>query len=229
MTGMGHNKPPSLIEIAKTLTASWGMWMGDYPVVLDEVQARESKMELDRAKLLLKDLEDERKSKTAPLLDQVDTIRNEYRQPERTLGNVINEMMERLQAYVRAEEKKREAIAEEAARKARELEEAAREAERLEQERLDDAAKGEVGINVVEITEQADQAFDAYARAEREAIMARKDARVKIGGGFSRAMGMREREILDVVDAIAALTELGVTENIKMAILTSARAFKKIH
>src|SRR5580658_5375110 len=110
MTGMGHNKPPSLIEIAKTLTASWGMWMGDYPVVLDEVQARESKMELDRAKLLLKDLEDERKSKTAPLLDQVDTIRNEYRQPERTLGNVINEMMERLQAYVRAEEKKRERL-----------------------------------------------------------------------------------------------------------------------
>lgn len=224
-----HNNPPEVLELSREVIQSISDWMAENPNVPNEDKAREAKVQIDRVKLCIKDIEAERDGKVRPLNEKVAAINADYRKPRRVLGDLLDEMLARLQDFIRREEHRRAKIAEEAARKAREAEEAALEAERLEKERLDDAAKGEVGVNIAEVIEKADDAFENYERAEREAIMARKDARVKVGGGFARAISMREKEILDVVDAIAALTELGATENIKAAILTSARAFRKIH
>lgn len=223
------NNPPEVLDLSREVIQSISDWMGENPSVSDEATARSAKMQVDRAKALIKDLEAERDGKVRPLNEKVASINADYRKPRRLVGDLLDEMLARIQDYVRKEEHRRAKIAEEAARKAREAEEAALEAERLEKERLDDAAKGEVGVDVAAVIEKADDAFEDYQRAEREAIMAQRDAKVKIGGGFARALSMREKEILDVVDAIAALTDMGATENIKQAILTSARAFRKIH
>jgi hypothetical protein len=229
MTTMGHNNPPDNLETAKAVAATISEFMSENPIVFSEEEARLYKIQIDRAKLQIKDLEAERDSKVRPLNEKVASINADYRKPNRILGDLLAEALARVQDFVRKEEYRRAKIAEEAARKAREAEEAALEAERLEKERLDDAAHGEVGVDIAEVIEKADDAFEDYQRAEREAIMARKEAKVRVGGGFARALSMREKEILDVVDAIAALTEIGATENIKAAILTSARAFRKIH
>lgn len=229
MIDRDHNNPPEMLELSRDVAKSVSEWMADNPVVQDEETARSAKVQIDRLKLCAKDLEAERDGKVRPLNEKVAAINADYRKPRNLLGDLLFEVMGRVEHYVRQEEQRRAAIAAEAARKAREAEEAALEAERLERERLDDAAKGEVGVDIAEVIEKADDAFEEYQKAEREAIMAKRDAKVKVGGGFARALSMREREILDVVDAIAALTEIGATENIKQAILTSARAFRKIH
>lgn len=223
------NNPPEVLELSRDVAKSISGWMADNPNIPDEKAAREAKVQIDRAKLAIKDLESERDAKVRPLNDKVASINADYRKPRNLLNDLLSEMLARVQDFVRKEEHRRAKIAEEAARKAREAEEAALEAERLEKERLDDAAKGEVGVDIASVIEQADDAFEEYQRREREAIMAQRDAKVRVGGGFARALSMREKEILDVVDAIAALTEIGATENIKQAILTSARAFRKIH
>lgn len=224
-----HNNPPEVLELSRDVAKSISEWMADNPNIPDEKAAREAKTQIDRAKLCIKDMEAERDGKVRPLNEKVASINADYRKPRSILNDLLAEMLGRVQDFVQQEERRRAAIAEEAARKAREAEEAALEAERLEKERLDDAANGEVGVDIASVIEKADDAFDTYQKAEREAIMANRDARVRLGGGFGRALSMREKEILDVVDAIAALTEMGATENIKQAILTSARAFRKIH
>jgi len=224
------NNPPEVLELSRDVAKSISEWMAENPNVPDEKIAREAKIQIDRAKMCVKDMEAERDAKVRPLNDKVASINADYRKPRNLLNDLLSEMLARVQDFVRKEEHRRAKIAEEAARKAREAEEAALEAERLEKERIDDAAKGEVGVDIASVIEQADDAFEEYQKAEREAIMAQRDAsRVRIGGGFARALSMREKEILDVVDAIAALTEMGATENIKQAILTSARAFRKLH
>ena len=72
-----------------------------------------------------------------------------------------------------------------------------------------------MGLDLAVVTEQADTAFEEYERAQRAAIRAQADTRVKIAGGFSRAITLKEKEILDVENVNEALIELGLTANIK--------------
>jgi hypothetical protein len=225
----GHNNPPEMIELAASTASSISAWMADNPVVATEENARDAKLQIDRAKLCIKDLEAERDRRTRPLIDRLLTVREEYRGPRRLIGTILDEMLYRLQIFVRAEERKLAIRAEEAAAKTLEAERAARDAEKIEQEKLDDASEGEVGIDVAEVTSNADQAFEDYQKAARQAVLAQRETHVKIGGGFSRAIGLRKKETLHVVDCFAAIGELGVTTDIALAILKSARTFRKLN
>lgn len=229
MNEIGHNKPPEAIELASDVIGFISAYMADYPVIQKEEDARLMKVQIDRAKLCIKDLEAERDGKVRPLNNRVDDINGTYRKSRRMLGNLLDEMLGRLQDFVIKEEQRREEMARVAALKAKTLELAAKEAERLEQERLDDIAKGEVGVDVAEVISNADDAFEEYQRAEREAILAKKDTHVKVGGGFSRAIGLREKETLTVTDYTLALRDMGLTSDIEDAILKAARAWRKVH
>lgn len=224
-----HNNPPEVIDLASDVVQNISAFMAEMPVVGSEDAARGMKLQIDRVKLCVKDLEAERDGKVRPLNEQVDAINSRYRKPRTMLGNLLSEMLKRVHDFVKKEEHIRAMVALEAERKAREAERAAIEAERIERERLDDAAKGEIGINVAEVTADADEAFEAYERAERQAIIARKDIHLKIGGGLSRAIGVKEREILSVKEPFLAMMMMGVTPDIEEAILKSARAWRKVH
>lgn len=225
-----HNNPPDMIETAGEVTRNISQWLADFPTCSSEEEARQLKLQIDRAKLCLKDLDDERTGRLQPLTLMVNGIRESYRRAGTPLEAVLNQMFEVMNGYLRREEERRIALAAEAERLAREAEAKAREAERLEFEKRDDALQGEVGIDVAEYSEKADSAFEEYTAAERAAILARKEAKVRVGGGFSRAIGLRKRETLDIEDPIAVIRDLGtVPENVKSALLTAARAFRSVH
>lgn len=223
---IGGNSPPSQIVFTQETTSVLGEWLKDNPVVQTEEQARAGKLLVDRARLCVQDLEAERDSKVRPLNTQVKTINDEYRCPRETLEKINQELLLRLDAYVKAEEEKRQAIAEAARKAAEEAERLARDAEHLEREAILDARAG-VESDVVSTTVAADAAYEEYQRLQRGADRAERDTNVRIGGGFSRSLGQRNRETLSVTDPIKALAEIGYTEKILEAIVSEAREFRR--
>jgi hypothetical protein len=226
---IGHNNPPEVLELSSAVIASISSHMADNPVVETEEAARGMKVQIDRAKHAIKDLEAELAGKVRPFLAAEEMIREDYRPKRRMLGDLLDEMLARLQIFVSKEQDRREQEAAKLAALAQEARLRALEAERIEMEKLDDASKGEIGVNVAEVIQQADQAFETYQKAERQATVAQKETHVKIGGGFGRAIGMRKKETLVITRANAAIAAMGVTDDIRDAILKSARAYRTVH
>jgi predicted glycosyl hydrolase (DUF1957 family) len=75
--------------------------------------------------------------------------------------------------------------------------------------------------------EEARRVAEAAEAAARAAERAERDTHVRIAGGFTRALGLRTREILTVTDWKAAIEEIGLTDAIRDAILIGARAYRK--
>ena len=226
MSGIGHNKPPSAIELTAECFIDTGDWLKANPVVQNEDDARACKAMVDRASATLKDLEAERSAKTTPLRLQVDEINSEYRSPRTTLEKLRDELLSRLAAFMDAEKAKREAAAAEAKRIADEAEREAREAEAKEHEAIKDAQVG-VETDVASATVEADQKFQAFEKASRFAARAERETKVKVGGGFTKALGFKTQEVLVLEDAHKAIETMGVTDKIREAILSSARDYRK--
>jgi hypothetical protein len=229
MNEIGHNNPPEVLELVETVISDISMVMADIPVVEDERAAREMKTGIDRAKLCIKDLDAELADKVRPLLAAEEGFRGQYRPKKAMLNNLLDEMLDRVQVFVKAEQRRREQAAALLVAQAHEARRKAEEAERIELEQLDNASKGEVGINVAEVIGDADEAYEAYCKAERQAEIAQKDTRVKVGGGFSRAIGMRKSETLSIDDQYVALKVMGLTPDLTEAFFKSARAYRKVY
>ncbi len=226
---IGHNNPPSMIEAADYTANDISAWLAENVVIETSEQALDAKLMLDRGKLCKADLDAERRKLVDPLNQEVKQINDRYRPPDTLLDKVINEIKVRGNAYLKREEDKRKAAAAEAARIAAEKEAAAREAERLEKEAFQDANSGELGINIVAASREADSRFTEYQKAQRAADRAEKETHVKFGGGFTRAASLRQQETLVVTDAVRALQAIGASEKIKEAIIKSARAYRKVY
>lgn len=227
MSEIGHNRPPSQIETVVEVTDSLNCWLRDHPVIQDEASARDAKLLIDRAKLGGKDLDDERTKQVKPLNDQVAEINERYRQPRDLLKKVTDELLRRVVDFIAREEAIRIKAAEEARQKAETAERLAREAEAREQEVKDDAAQGAV-VDVLEASQDADSAFSEYRLLDRQRALAERQSKVRIGGGFGRALSLRAKETLTVTDACAAITTLGVTPDITAAIIKAARSYRTI-
>jgi hypothetical protein len=226
---IGHNNPPEVLELADGVISDISICMGAMPVVQDEATARIMKVQIDRAKHAIKDLEAELAGKVRPFLAAEEMIREDYRPKRRMLGDLLDEMLARLQIFVSKEQDRREQEAAKLAALAQEARLRALEAERIEMEKLDDASKGEIGVNVAEVIQQADQAFETYEKAERQATVAQKETHVKIGGGFGRAIGMRKVETLKITDWRVAIAGMGLTNGMREEILKMARAYRRVH
>lgn len=226
MAGIGDNNPPSMTETAGETMRDISAWMAEN-VVITEDTAKEAKLFLDRGKLCLKDLDDERDGKVRPLNEQVKEINAGYKAPRVQLEAVLSGLSDRITGFIKEEKRKREEAAREAARIAEEAERNAREAERLEQDAIGSASSGELGVDIAAHVVEADNAFRDFEKAQRAAALAEKETKVRIGGGFQRAAGLRQKEKLIVVNAQFALDEMGATEDIKEAMIKSARAFRK--
>jgi hypothetical protein len=227
---LGHNQPPDMTVTAVETARDLSDWMSENPVIENEDQARGAKLYIDRGSLCVKDLEDERSGKVRPLNEQVSEINSHYRTPRESLNSILSILKSRMGAYLHAEEIKRLRIAEEAARLAEQAEEAARQAERKEHEVIEAAAHGELGLDIIDATGRADKAFKDYQKADRQAALAERETKVRIGGGFTRAIGLRSRESIIINDPIAAIQDIGLRNEIILdAIETASRAYKKLH
>lgn len=227
---IGDNNPPDMTITVGEVSKDLSDWMSEHPVITNEDEAREAKLFVDRGSLAIKDLEDERKGKTAPLNEQIETINNHYRAPRELLKGVVDELKRRFDSFLLLEERKRIAAAEEAARLAEQAEQAARDAERKEREAFEDADSGVVGLDIAVVTADADKAFSDYQKAARQAQLAERETKVKVGGGFRRALSLRNKEVIVVENPIAAIQEIGLdNEAVIEAIISASRAFKKLH
>jgi hypothetical protein len=223
------NNPPDMGVTAAETAAALSQWMSGVPVVETAEQAREGKVYIDRAKLAIADLEDERTGKVRPLNEQVGVINAYYRQPRELLGRVLHELEQRIAVFIRKEEEKRRQIAEEARQRAEEAERLAREAEERERDAVASAQLGECDISIGDSIEAADTAFEDYQKAKREADLAERETKVKIGGGFSRAIGLKVKDIITVTDGQLALSAIGLTAGIEAEIVKAARAYHRLH
>lgn len=233
---IGDNNPPGPIDHAQTVIDDINAWLGDHPVVETEDQAREAKPYLDRAKNALDEIESERDGKVRPLNETVDAINVKYKALHNTekkkpgqFDKIVNELKARVAAFLAAEEARREREAEEARRNQEEAERIAREAERREHEALQNAAAGELDIDVAEVTQAADTAFKEYELQSRFAARAERDTKVKIGGGFENAVSLRSVETLHLDSYGLALKAIGPNDKIRDAILSAARDYRKLH
>jgi hypothetical protein len=226
----GHNQPPDMAVTAVETAKDLSDWMAENPVIENEDQARGAKLFIDRGSLCIKDLEDERKTKVRPFMEEVNQLNSHYRSPRESLNSILSILKSRMGAYLHAEETKRLRVAEETARIAEQAEEVAREAERKEREVIEAAAHGELGLDILNATGQADQAFKDYQKADRQAALAERETKVRVGGGFTRALGLRNRECIIINDPIAAIQDIGLRNEIILdAIETASRAYKKLN
>lgn len=223
---LNHNNPPSAIEFSVESADALGDWLKINPVIETEEVARDGKLLVDRARRCLADMEDERKQRQAPLQAQLDGIRDEYRSPRNILEKILAELKVRLDAYVKAEETRRQEALAAARKAAQEAERLAREAEDRERAAADDAKYG-VEADTATATRDADAAFREFQRREREVARSERDLDVKIGGGFGRALSTRFKEELVVVDPAAAIESMGWSGRVLAAILSDAREYRR--
>ena len=224
-----HNNPPGMVETINDVANDLNEFLKEHPVIENGKDAAEAKVFIDRAKLGIQDLEAERDGKVRPLNEQVKEINAYYRGPRSLVESILDELQQRITGFLKAEERKRIEAAREAARLVEVAELAARDAERAEQDALISVAGGELGVDIKAVVVEADRAFAEYQKAERQAVIAERDTKVKIGGGFSRALGLKEEKTIVVRDFIAAVQQLGPTEHIVEAIKKSARMYKKLN
>ena len=229
MNDIGHNLPPDMTITAGEVTMDLSGYMAENPIIETEEQAREAKVFIDRGSLCVKDLEDERTAKVRPLNEQVKQINDHYRSPRELLESMVNELRNRISAFMLQEEAARLAIAEAARRAAEDAERVAREAEARERGAYEEASAGTLGVDLGSVTAEADTKFKEFERAAHKAALAEREAKVRIGGGFSRALGLKNKEELVIVDADAAFKAIGMNDYIEEALLKSARAYRKLH
>ena len=112
---IGHNQPPSALELASSSIEDLRRFLKDNPVIGNEDEARAAKLIFDRVAIALKGIEDERKSKVDPLNLQVRAINTEYHRWHNSGGKpglwdmLLKTLKDRMTAFARAEEAKRQA------------------------------------------------------------------------------------------------------------------------
>lgn len=219
----------SPLEIAAEQTEILAKWLADHPVIQSEEEAREAKIVYDRGYNAKADLEAVKEKEVTPLHTAWQNGLAKYRQPVASITTAVKSVWDRMQDWLKKEQDRKIDEAEAARKAAFVAEMAARQVEAAEREAKENASQGEVGVDVVAATAQADSAFADYKHADRDAARAMQATEVRVSGGIGRAIGIRREKVLILDDGAKALAALGVTEDIRTAILKSARAYKKLN
>lgn len=225
---VGHNNPPPA-EVVGGLDTELRAWIKEHPVLQDAAEANKAAQLALRAKKTLDDIEDDRKRRVGPLNAQVKEINAEYAEAATPIQSALVVLRGRMTDYATAEERRRQEEAERLRLEAIERQRAASEAIRDAAEAETNAGFGET-VDVVAAKQNAVRLFNESRKADRAFARAEKASEhVHLAPGLDgRAMSLRNREELSVTDAAAAIGATGITEGIAEAILTAARAYKKL-
>lgn len=224
---IGHNNPPSALALAVEAITDLRIFANDHPAITDHDGAKAANLQISRGKLILKDLDAERRSRVDPLNVEVKAINAEVKTVSDPLEKTVAAIEAPLKAFLRAEEERRLREAEEVRRAAAEAERIAREAEAREREAIENAAAGDLDADRIGATLEADAAFSRFEHANRAAARADRDTKVRVGGGLGRAASLRTVEELVITDAAAAIAAMSGDVDLEDAIRTAARRFRK--
>lgn len=225
---VGHNNPPSPLEIVKPIIASISGWLAENPVIQEQSVASKASEFVSNIIRHEKDLKDELERLTRPLNNEIKAHRDAYKPPQDILAKLKAELKSRQNAYAMAEEDRRRKIAEEARRAAEEAERLAREAAAREAEAAENAAVGEV-VDIGEAMLEADEAIRVAQLAAREAARAERDSHVRMKAGNARAMSLRTTLVFEIVDPVGAMIDLPLTPGLEAEFIKAARAYHKEH
>ena len=226
---IGHNAPPSPIDYAREAMEDLNGFLTNNPVIDTTEQAKEGALYVERSRKTIQDLEDDRKKNVQPLNDKVKQINEVYRHVRDPFDGVLSELRRRLTDFAARTEAARIKAAEDARKLAEAAEMEARRAEEAEREVKQNASLGEI-TNVAAAIVEADQAFSRFSQADRAASIAERDTHVRLPSQLGgKALGLRTKETLILESAIVAIQATGITPQIEEAVLTAARAFRKLH
>ena len=224
---VGANNPPGPIDSAREAMDELSAWLKEHPVIQSHPEAKEGGGWVERTRIALGTMEDERKAKVDPINAKLTAINGAYRVVREPLEKTLKELRRRLTDFASAEEAKRIAELQRLADERNEAERLAREAEAREQDAIACADVGECA-DVGGAINEADAAFKDFEKAAKAEAIASKNVPVRLGSVMGgRSQSMRTVEVLVIEDATKAIKAIGLTEKIQQAILSSARDFKK--
>ncbi len=231
---VGHNNPPDTIQSAKEAGVDLSAFLKDHPVISSPEEAKLGGAYVERTRINLAAMEDERKVRVEPLNQQLSAINGAYRVVREPLEKILKELRRRLTDYASAVEAARIAEVNRLAAERAEAERIAREAEQREQDAIAMADVGECTDAGMAITE-ADAAFKTFAKAARAEAIAERNVPVKIASVMGhRGLSMRTVEVLFISNAHAAIDAMTIAngeipEKLHDALLSCARDHRKAH
>jgi hypothetical protein len=226
---IGDNMPPTPIDLGRAAYREISEFLAENPVVETEEQARAFKLTLDRTKSVLGDIEAAKDADCQPLYATWKSMVATYTPAIAHLTTLTVELKARLSKFMRAQEAIKEAEATRKQQEAFEAAESARNAALEAKEAFENAAVGECNIDLATKLETAESTNAAAVKADHQAQLAEHDSHIRVGGGFLRVATLRTKETLIVTNAKDAIAAIGLTEKISDAILTGARAYRKLH
>lgn len=222
-----HNNPPSPIDSAKEAMAELSKFAEDNPVIQDFPQAKLYAAYIERTRVALAAMEDERKPQADPLNAKLEAINKPYRIVRQPLEKLYEIVKARLSKYNNAVEAAR-------LKEAQRLREAAEAAERAARAAEAEEAAAIAGAEVGEITDvggaiiEADGAFKDFRKADRAAATAERNVPVRIASIMgNKSLSMRTSEVFIVEDACAALTAMGCSDDLKRQIIKDAKRYRE--
>jgi len=224
---IGANGPPSPIDSAKEAMTELSAFTENNPVIQDFDDAKQYAAWIERTRVALQAMEDERKPIVDPLNAELERINKPYRLVRQPLEKLYELAKARLTKYNNAVEQARlreaQRLREEAERQEREV----REAEAREQEAILNAEQGECA-DVGGAIADADQAFKGFQKADRAAATAERNVPVRIASVMgNKAMSMRTTEVFIVEDACAAIAIMGCSPDLQKQIIKDAKRFRE--
>lgn len=233
---IGGNNPPTPFDRAETAMVALSSFLNETPVITEGPHLVEAKRLVEHSRGAMEELEAERVKLVKPLNDEVAAINSKYKAVHNTdskkpgtFDKVLTELKARLTAYAREEEARREREAELARIAVAKAEADAREAERIEQQAKNDAVVGVIDTGVAEKIAAADQKFAAFEQAGRFAARAERETTFRIGDGPGKALSMRTEKTLVLESYGRAIKAIGPNKKIEAAILSAARDYRKEH
>ena len=224
---IGDNRPPGPIESAKEAMAELSAFTQEFPVIQNYNDAKQAAAYIERTRIALNAMEDERKPQADPLNAKLEAINKPYRIVRQPLEKLYELVKARLTKYNNAVEQARLREAQRLRDEAEKAERAAREAEANEAAAIAGADVGEC-TDVGGAIAEADGAFRDYQKADRQAATAEKNVPVRIAsimGG--KSLSMRTTEVFIVEDACAAITAMGCSDDLKKQIVKDAKRYRE--
>lgn len=225
--GVGGNRPPGPIDSAIEAMAELSTFTEDNPVIQNFDQAKGYAAYIERTRVALNAMESERKPLADPLNEQLERINKPYRLVRQPLEKLYDLAKGRLSKYNNAVEAARLKEAQRLREEAEAQEAAARQAEADEQEAIANAEAGEC-TDVGGAIAEADGAFKGFQKADRAAATAERNVPVRIASVMGgKALSMRTAEVFIVEDACAAITIMGLSDDLKKQIIKDAKRFRE--
>lgn len=228
--GLGGNHPPSAIDAAKSVYAEISAWLLDRVAIQTEQDALDAKLRFDRGKAAIKALDAEREAEAKPLHAAWQAVLAKSKPTASALNALLDDLKKRMTVFALAEERRRQALLDAARIAHDEAEAKAAAADAALRLASEDAHQGDCEADVGAAIEAAEAAKNAMQNTTNDAVAAWRHAKAPVmQGGFANAIGLKDKKTLVINDHVAAIAAIGLTDDIREAILKSARAFVKEH